>query len=142
IDAARAWHVLATTVDDPHQQAEARAELRLALGPELSAKERRAEALLLAERLGDVAGARVVVEEGLRTRPADPLLLSTLKHLVQAAGALEPYLVALESAVDGLPPGEPRDRLATELALSAAEFGDAARVYGALERCSSAAGES
>jgi len=141
IDAARTWLSLATSVDDPRQEAAARVELRRGLGPELSAKELRAEALLLAERLGDPEGARKVLEEGLATRPSDELLLSTLKHLAQSVGSLEPYLTALDAAVEGMVSGTDRDRLASELALSAAEVADAARTHRALERLSLAAAD-
>jgi tetratricopeptide (TPR) repeat protein len=141
IDSARVWLTLATTVDDPRQEAAARIELRRGLGSELSAKELRAEALLLAERLADPEGARQVIEEGLVTRPTDELLLSTLKHLAQTLGALEPYLVALDAAVEGMVPGPDRDRLASELASSAAEVGDATRAHRALERLSLQAGD-
>ncbi|MCX4242084.1 hypothetical protein [Paraliomyxa miuraensis] len=142
VDATRLWLRLATTADDASEQAAARAALREALGPELSVKEHRAEALLLAERLDDLRAAQGVLEHGLAIWPADPLLLSTLKHVMHLGGTLEPYLVALDAAIEGLAPGPERDRLATELALSAAEFGDAARVYRALEHCSIEAGES
>lgn len=141
IDAARTWLSLATTADDPRQEAAARMELRQGLGSELSAKELRAEALLLAERLDDAAGARQVIEGGLAARPADELLLSTLKHLAQPLGSLEPYLDALDAAVEGMVPGPDRDRLASELALSAAELGDAPRTHRALERMTLAAGD-
>ena len=74
-------------------------------------------------------------------RPADEILLSTLKHLAQPLGSLEPYLDALDAAVEGMVPGTDRDRLASELALSAAELGDAPRTHRALERMTLAAGD-
>lgn len=136
IDAARTWLSLSTTVDDARQAAAAYEQLRLGLGPETSAKELRAEALLLAERLGEAEAARRVVEGGLATHPRDELLLSTLKQLGPALGTLEPYLAALGAAVEGMVPGTDRDRLASELALSASEVGDAARAHRALEHVS------
>ncbi|MEM7152993.1 MAG: tetratricopeptide repeat protein [Myxococcota bacterium] len=142
VDSARTWLSLALTVDDPRHEAAARIELRHALGRELSAKELRAEALLMAERLADPDGARILVEEGLAVRPSDALLLSTLKHLARTTGTMLPYLAAVEAAIEGMVPGDERDRLATELALTAAEDGDAARVHRALERISSDAGSS
>lgn len=141
IDAARVWLALAMTANDPREEAAARVELRRGLGGGLSAKELRTEALLLAERLADPEGARAIVEEGLAAHPTDPLLLSTLKHLVRSLGAAERYLVALDAAVEGMGPGPERDRLASELAMAAAEAGDAALAHRAIERLSLPAGD-
>ncbi len=139
IDAARTWLTLAVTADDPRQEAAARAELRGALGPELSAKELRAEAMLLAEQLSDAEGAQDLIEEGLARTPDDALLLSALKHLSQLRGDRRSYLVFLDAAVESLSPGDDRDRLGTELALASAEAGDALRAHRTLDRLSTAA---
>ncbi|MCA9653294.1 MAG: hypothetical protein KC501_25490, partial [Myxococcales bacterium] len=142
VDAARAWLALATAVGDSRQEAAARTELRHGLGRELSAKELRAEAMLRADTLGDVTGARTMVAEALSDRPTDELLLSTLKHLAERTHSLLPYLVALDAAIEGMVPGPERDALATELALAAAEVGDASRTHRALDRISAVAAAS
>ncbi|MCH9686171.1 MAG: hypothetical protein K0V04_32360 [Deltaproteobacteria bacterium] len=141
LEATRQWLALAEAVGDARQQAAAREQLRLGLGPELSAKELRTEALLLAEQLGEHAKALALVGRGLHARPTDGLLLSTFKQLVVTTGDPMPYLLALEAAVESAGPGSDRDRLATELALSAAEVGDAARAHRALGRLSVEAGD-
>lgn len=142
VEAARAWLDLAVAAGDTRQEAAARTELRDVLGRELSAKEIRAEALLRAETLGDLEGARSMIEDALSDRPSDDLLLSTLKNLAERTGSLLPYLVAIDAAIEGMVPGPDRDALASELALTAAELGDANRVHRALDRISTAASSS
>ncbi|MEX1367149.1 MAG: hypothetical protein AB1Z98_28740, partial [Nannocystaceae bacterium] len=142
VDAARAWLSLAQAAEDPRQESAARQQLRHGLGPELSAKELRAEAMLRAEALADPEGARALVEQALSERPADEMLLSTLEHLARLTGSMLPYLVAVEAAVEATVPGPDRDRLGTELALTAADLGDAARVHRALDRVSGQAAAS
>ncbi|MCA9711404.1 MAG: hypothetical protein KDK70_36535, partial [Myxococcales bacterium] len=134
VDAARLWARLARATDDPHQEADARAALRHALGEELSSKELCAEAMLRAQQLGDLEGARGLLEGGLAVRPDDERLLSALQHLIEQGLDPGPYLTALGDAVDALPPGPDRERLLITLAMAAADAGDAATAYGALER--------
>ncbi len=136
VDASRQWLSLAQQTGNQRHEADAREQLRLGLGPALPPKALRAEALLLAEHLSGSDRARQLVEQGLQQHPTDELLLSTFKQLVHGAGESLPYLAAVEAAVEQAAIGSDRDRLATELALCAAEAGDAPRVHRALERLS------
>lgn len=125
------------------REAAARAELRAALGHELSASELRTEASLLALGLGRIDEGLSLVEAALLEDPDEPLLLSAFKDLCLATGAQERYADALEAAIGALEAGpdpgnlvQTRDRLATELAFTAVELEDATRLLAQLERMS------
>jgi tetratricopeptide (TPR) repeat protein len=142
LEIAEAW--LELSLDqrtEPHHEAEARAELRRALGADLPAAELRTEALLVAERLDDPTRAMDLLEQGLARHRDDGLLLSTLKQIAFASGQTARYLGALHAAVADLAPGTDRDALLGEQATAAVELDDPAAALDALDRLSGAAAE-
>ncbi len=142
VELAECWLELAALVEpNPHarprmqHEARARAEMRKALRRGQDPLDVRAEARLLLELDRD-GEALVVLRTGLETHPTHDLLLSALKELVTVVGDPTPYLDILDTTIEREPPGEIRDRLATELAFTAMEHQDASRVLEALDRLS------
>lgn len=137
LEVAEAWLELAREDEvEPQHEAEARAELRRALGGDLPASEVRVEAMLLAEHLSDPQGAVTLVENALGRLQGDALLLSTLKQLCLANDLPDHYVAALQLSIDQAPPGAERDALLVELTATAVDNGDALLALRALDRLS------
>jgi Tfp pilus assembly protein PilF len=119
----------------------ARAEVRAAGAAESTEVALREELALMA-RLGRHVEAIGVIHAGLASRPADPLLLSELKAHALAADQPGVYVAAVERALDGNLDPDLRDRLALELAMAAADLGDATQAMHALEHNARAFAES
>ena len=92
------------------------------------------------ERRGDVDRALAILNDALKKRPTDGLVLSALKSICSEDPT--PYLQALQRALahDSDPAG--RDRWALELAMTASEHADLALVEHALDQISPAATDS
>lgn len=119
-------------------EAAARSHLRLALGSSLPSSELRMEAHVLSEELGRTTEALELVEMELGRRTSDELLLSTFKDLCYRAEQLQRYARVLESILERVSNDEVRDRLAIELAYTAVDIDEPAKVLETLERVSPA----
>lgn len=126
LEIAETWLELATRDDGPpdaarrRQESAARAQMRIAMGSDVSARDVRLEAVALAE-LDRSEEAMALLEKELDRRDGEELLLSTLKEIATTAGDLVPYVRALEQAVAQTSDEDTRDRLASELAFMALE---------------------
>ena len=142
LEIAEAWLELGLDAKtDARHEAEARAELRRALGDDLPPTELRTEALLVADRLGEPSRAIGLLEEGLSRQADKGLLLSTLKQVAFAHKQTDRYLAALRTATSEGSPGPDRDALLAELATAAVELDDPTTALDALDRLSAAGAE-
>jgi len=120
LELAEAWLGLARKCSqEPTHERQARAELRRALGPDLPADALCTEAALLANELGAPTEAIDLLAQGLRERPAHPLLLARLGELCRAHDALAVFAGALRTALDRSADPQARDALALDLAATA-----------------------
>jgi len=132
---ARAWLALARDRSmEVRHEAEARAEMRLALGDAIAPEDIADEAWLLANRMAQPGQAIALVEHHLAGKPSHPLWLSTLKQIALLHGAAQHYFDALDRAIEPLPRGESRDELLLEFVATAAELDDPTRILTALDR--------
>ena len=114
-----------------NQWAEAEAATRVALAADPASSVARRQLALLVNRRGDMRGAETLLDEGLRTKPGDPVLQGAVIALAQQAGGLEAALAAADrlAARPGSMPAA--SVLRGDLLLNARRPEDAARAYAA-----------
>ncbi|PRP91374.1 Tetratricopeptide repeat protein [Enhygromyxa salina] len=116
-------------------EAEARAQLRLALGERLPARAYSAEAELLADRLERRGPAIDLLLTGLRHHPEDADLLAAFEELCAIAGEQPRFVRSLAELLAGVAPDDEltRVRLGEKLARAARAIDDPRACLGALE---------
>ncbi|GGC62936.1 hypothetical protein GCM10011504_46410 [Siccirubricoccus deserti] len=119
-------------------EAEAASRAALAESPENAVARRQLASLLV--RGGDPRGAEALLREGLRSRPADPMLQQGLIGLVNETRGLDAALAVADQLAQQ-PEAQPNGRLLRgDLLLASRRPADAARAYAAAHAAAPSAG--